>query len=400
MTRETDFVHAVTPVSEDFLDALQEVSSALSTNTRVVQSSTTQIQIVPGNSDGGTLGVVINGKLRYASGVKTQTISGSAGTYNVWVTADAAGRDFAIAFATTSTPAGITNYRKVASVVWSGTAITSFTSYLGAAPLDAADFTVATVVTPATGDDTKKVPNTEWVNDAVMDAMPVGVVLDYTLPSLPSGGKWEWADGVALTAANTAAAPYRAALLSASSPYGVSGSDPRKPDYRGREGVGRYDMGTGNPGDATRNVGSTLGATGGAINAMIAINELPPHTHSVSTSGSLASGATSGSLSVSGSTTINNAGDPVQYTSKIGGSLSQGPLADVNGSTTANKILPSGNSGLPHSHSVSGTTSGSLTVSGTVAGSGTASTITGHTGQTALSKMGPHILVGKIVKVA
>jgi hypothetical protein len=109
--------------------------------------------------------------------------------------------------------------------------------------------------------------------------MPVGTVLDYALPTLPAGGKWEWADGAAITVANTAAAPLRAALVAASNPYGVSGSDPRKPDYRGRTGFGRYDMGTGNPGDATRNIGSTLGGTGGAMTVTLTLTQIPYHSH-------------------------------------------------------------------------------------------------------------------------
>lgn len=113
-----------------------------------------------------------------------------------------------------------------------------------------------------------------------------GIVLPYALTTPPNG--WLLCDGQAL--APGTADHLRAELIAAGNPYGVSGSDPRVPDMRGRVPGGRDNMGgtaasrltntgTGNPGIN----GSTLGAAGGTDRHTLAESQIPAHVHGPST---------------------------------------------------------------------------------------------------------------------
>jgi microcystin-dependent protein len=224
-----------------------------------------------------------------------------------------------------------------------------------------------------------------------------GMMIDFsgTAAQTPTG--WLACDGTAVTVASGNIA-LRDFLIAAGNPYGVSGSDPKTPDMRGRVSAGKAAAGT------FGTLGAGSAAALGIESQNITINELPTHTHAVATTGSLASGTTSGSLSVSGSAAANNLGDGTvnpggqtgQYAAIVGNSTS-GPAYTTGAATT--RLTPFGTSNGVHSHSVSGSTSGALSVSGTVAGSGSATTITGHTGQTALSRLQPTVVVNKLIKL-
>ena len=301
-------------------------------------------------------------------------------------------------------------------MVWSGTAITSVTSMLGAPPTSSPTLTgTVTVPTPVAGSDTTVAANTEWVNDAIAAAVPTGVVWDYSLPTLPASG-WRWANGSALTAADTAAATLRAALIAASNPYGVSGSDPLLPDYRGRVGVGLDNMGGAS--DAGRlSSANTLGLGGGAETVTIAITNLPAHGHiaTVTDPGHGHGGVTGGAVADFSSTvttagggahnhtpavdayfrTAGGAGQ-LQIASGLGGSSGYyaEPYTYTNAQTNTE---PNHTHGITassldaaqslHYHSVTTGTTG-ITVSNATTGSGTA-----------LNIMPPHLAVGKIIKL-
>jgi len=101
----------------------------------------------------------------------------------------------------------------------------------------------------------------------------VGEIRAYALTTIPTG--WALCDGSALTATS----PLRTALIAAGNPYGVSGSDPLLPDGRGRQLVGKDNMGGVAANRVTNAVsgitGTTLGATGGAQSVTIGQTNLP-----------------------------------------------------------------------------------------------------------------------------
>lgn len=90
-----------------------------------------------------------------------------------------------------------------------------------------------------------------WETAETATAFP-GAIQPSILPTAPAG--WVLCDGSALVQPS----PLRSALLAASSPFGVTGSDPKLPDLRGRIPVGA--------GTATGAAGATahaLGSSGG-----------------------------------------------------------------------------------------------------------------------------------------
>ena len=99
----------------------------------------------------------------------------------------------------------------------------------------------------------------------------------------PSG--WLACDGTAVTVASGHIA-LRDALLADSSPYGVSGADPRVPDLRGRAPVG---AGTGS-GLTARSVGQSFGAEDHTLTTA----QIPAHVHSLDYDVNVGAGAGGG----------------------------------------------------------------------------------------------------------
>lgn len=182
---------------------------------------------------------------------------------------------------------------------------------------------------------------TNWHQVGQSDpGIPLGAVID-----------WPWASG---DAPSWALLPYGQAVLkatyadletlaaSASHPYGSDSTHLNLPDYRGRVGAGKDDMG-GTPASRITSAvsgfdGTTLGVAGGAEGVTLSSATIPAHTHSFS--------ATSGTESATHTHDVALAG---------GGQTSGSPGGNVqtSGSTT------SGTESANHTHSVSGTT-GSL----------------------------------------
>lgn len=106
--------------------------------------------------------------------------------------------------------------------------------------------------------------------DALEALFPAGVVMEYVGRTAPSG--WLLADGSAVTTSHSA---LRDMLLAAGSPFGVSGSDPKLPDLRGRTAIG---AGTG-AGLTARTLGDLIGAETHRLTEA----ELATHTHGAST---------------------------------------------------------------------------------------------------------------------
>lgn len=129
-------------------------------------------------------------------------------------------------------------------------------------------------------------------------AILVGMVFDYALSTLPAG--YAWCDGSTLLS-DTPYPNLRAALISDGFPHGQDGSgNPKLPDSRGRVSAGKDNMGgtaanrltAGNSGIN----GATLGATGGAeaVTLTSAQSGVPAHSHTASSTHSLATAAAGG----------------------------------------------------------------------------------------------------------
>lgn len=112
-----------TNVTADFLDAVQEVLSPLAEGVVIDAASSTQARckVATDGSGSGQTSIVINGLLRYITApVLAPSLTGSgAGTYNLYAVAGA-GPGFTLQ---TAAGAGPTDSRKVAEIVWSGSAI-------------------------------------------------------------------------------------------------------------------------------------------------------------------------------------------------------------------------------------------------------------------------------------
>lgn len=104
---------------------------------------------------------------------------------------------------------------------------------------------------------------------AVVERMWTTGDLRHTLRSTAADG-WAFPIGQALTVASD----LRSLLLAQGSPWGVSGSDPKLPDLRGRALIG---TGTG----AGLETARTLGDLVGAETHTLTTPQMPPHTHGI-----------------------------------------------------------------------------------------------------------------------
>lgn len=133
------------------------------------------------------------------------------------------------------------------------------------------------------------------------DQTPIGTILDYALSTPPDG--WIFCDGRPLMSGEYPL--LRTALIADGSPFGTSGSNPRIPDYKGRVGVGRDNMGGATAGRVTTSGsginGSQLGAAGGSQTHTLTTAQMPSHSHSASTSSSGAHTHTVSNVWITGS---------------------------------------------------------------------------------------------------
>jgi microcystin-dependent protein len=185
----------------------------------------------------------------------------------------------------------------------------------------------------------------EW--NSGTDASPNWIAISASGSQVPIGSvvDWPWASGNVPTnyllpygqaVSRTTFAALHAIALAAGYPYGSGDGSTtfNLPDYRGRIGVGKDDMGGTAAGRIT--VGSsginatTLGATGGAQTVALATGEMPAHTHGITGTPSR-----TGSITLTGSPTLT-------------GAVSNGTLSAAVGSLA----LPS------HAHSISDPTHG------------------------------------------
>ena len=158
------------PVPQDFLDALQEFVSTAAPNLNLVVSSANTVQIVagPGNAQ---VSLGINGLWRYVSATVNATVTGAAGTYDIFATTgansfqvnavppppevDNTDYTFGLAVVTHGQTPTVTNYRKIAEVVFDGSRITSLRQMIGnvdgATQWQTGDIKMTAVQTPPAG---------------------------------------------------------------------------------------------------------------------------------------------------------------------------------------------------------------------------------------------------------
>lgn len=109
------------------------------------------------------------------------------------------------------------------------------------------------------------------------DSPPVGAVMDYAGTVEPSGWLFCWGQSLSTTGV------YAQLFAVTGYTYGGSGGNFNLPDFRGRVGAGRDNMG----GTAANRLttagggvnGVTLGANGGAESHQLSVAQMPAHTH-------------------------------------------------------------------------------------------------------------------------
>ena len=171
---------------------------------------------------------------------------------------------------------------------------------------------------------------------------PIGSGVDYFGSTLPAGHLW--GNGAAVSRTT-----YAALFAIFGTTYGAGDGSTtfNLPDKRGRQSIGKDDMGATTAQNRVTTAGSsidgiTLGANGGAQNRTVVANNLPTHTHPFS--------ATSGNPSA-------------DHTHGIRG---QGSLGFAGGGSTVafsegGAVWQSNGMSSNHTHSVSGTTGNNTT---------------------------------------
>lgn len=123
IAKEVDFVSGVTPVSEAWLDLIQELLAGyVSPNFKLDIQSSTQVRVQAGN-DHDSRAISVGGEFRRRDTNVSATVSGGAGVKSIYATADSADNLFALEV-TGGAPAA-TKFRKIGEVDWSGSAITA-----------------------------------------------------------------------------------------------------------------------------------------------------------------------------------------------------------------------------------------------------------------------------------
>lgn len=330
---------------ESWVKQIQElIGSYVSPNFTITQPSTTTVK-VPASTDNNQVGLTLSGRWRYNTSDATASHpGGAAGAYDLYATGsdnsfsggepetDSTVYAFGLAIRALASPPATALYRKIASITWDGSQITSVIPLVG---------------NGATGG----------------CPMGVGWVFDYE-GSEASAPSWAVpADGRYLDNAT-----YAAHYAKVGSTYNNMGGLANPPagkhrvlDARGRVTVGKGDMGSGNgttpaaTGARVQRAGiTTLGTVTGEEYHTLLTAEMPSHSHSGSTGAEAAhvhTGTTSagsahshavGTLAFTGSSVTSGAGSSHSH--------AVGTLAFTGSAVT------SGGQSVDHTHS--GTTSG------------------------------------------
>lgn len=128
---------------------------------------------------------------------------------------------------------------------------------------------------------------TGWVEiarSAVIAEVPLGTQVSYTGASLPTDGRWDWANGALISQASF---PEYFALIGHTYNGGVDpgGGSFRKPDKRGRVAVGTDSMPVGGAAGRLPNSNRARGQSGGEERHLLTEAEaaLPAHFHNMDT---------------------------------------------------------------------------------------------------------------------
>ena len=145
-----------------------------------------------------------------------------------------------------------------------------------------------TAPTPVGGDNSTKIATTAFVTTAIGNSVsvPIGAVMDWPWASggIPSWSLLPYGQAISRTTYSALAALASAAGY----PHGSGDGSTtfNLPDYRGRVGAGKDDMGGVTANRITAAVsgvnGATLGATGGSEGVTLTTAQIPAHNHSIS----------------------------------------------------------------------------------------------------------------------
>lgn len=188
-----------------------------------------------------------------------------------------------------NTPVDATGYQ-VSGVALAASHLSNGVSGSGAVALAVSPALTGTPTapTPTAGDSTTKLATTAFVAAADIanpGNVPVGAVVDwpYAAASIPSNYLLPYGQAI-----SRAAYPALHALAAAAGyPNGVGDGSTtfNLPDYRGRSGVGKDDMGGTAAGRVTSPetgvAGATLGAAGGTQSLALTSGQIPAHTHAL-----------------------------------------------------------------------------------------------------------------------
>lgn len=232
--------------------------------------TTLEVPAGAGRLDGLPATISINGKWRWNEATVSRAHPGGAsGTYLIFAVAaanvivntpqpftDNTNYAFELRIVANGTTPPIVAgtldvFRRVGSLQWDGTKITSFTQEVGDVP-----------------------PPAE---------IPIGSVVSYAGTTLPPGGQWDWADGGLI---DRQVGGVDTTFFQRVGHAYNGGVDPgslkvRKPDKRGRVSVGADNFGQGAAGRLP-NSNRTLGANGGEERHSNTLAENGPHGHNVS----------------------------------------------------------------------------------------------------------------------
>lgn len=223
----------------------------------------------------------------------------------------------------------------------------------------------------------------------VDDSMPIGAVIDYAGTTEPNS-KWVFAYGQEVSRST-----YATLFTRLGTTYGIGDGSTtfNLPDYRGRVGAGRDNMGGTSAARLNTISSTTLGAVGGAQTHTLVTGEMADHSHTFSGTTGINSVGHTHTFSGTGST--NTTGNHQhQMAFNTSGTATTVPHASGGATPTATQFTSQAGD---HSHtvSVSGTTS-TQSANHTHTYSGTTSSVGSDT---AHNNIQPTIIINKLIKV-